>query len=85
MNKEMHLVLLATGSYDDYTENVIFVTNNKEKALLWVEKHNRLIKENDDRLRDYVFKEGQQKDPFWYDYIVYYEPVAILRTVEYRD
>ena len=80
----MHLVMVATGSYDDYNESPIFVTENKEKALLWVEKYNKLIKDNTDRINNYVFKEQQEKEPFWYWLIQYEQPTAMIRKVEYR-
>lgn len=84
MKKEMHLVTIATGSYDDYHESSIFVTDDKEKALLWVEKYNKIIKDNTDRIVNYVFKEEQEKEPFWYWLIAYEKPIAIVRQVEHR-
>ena len=76
--------MVATGSYDDYNERLIFVTENKKKALLWVKKYNKLIKNNTVRINNYVFKEGQEKEPFWYWLIEYEQPKAMTMEVEYR-
>ena len=81
----MHLVMVATGSYDDYNEISMFVTDDKEKALLWVKKYNKIIKDNTDRIGNYAFKEGQEKEPFWYWLIQYEQLIAFIRQVEHRS
>ena len=84
-NKEnLYLVVVATGSYDDYFENIKFATEDEEKALLWVGKFNKIIEENKDRINNYCFTLGQEKEPFWYDFIQYYEPIALIRKTELK-
>ena len=77
----MYLVLVATGSYDDYNENPIFVTQDKKKALSWVNRYNKIIKDNTDRINRFKFK---KKEPFCYWLIQYEQPVAIVKEVELR-
>ena len=84
-NKEnLYLVVVATGSYDDYFENIKFATEDEEKALLWVSKFNKIIEENKDRINNYCFTLEQEKEPFWYDFIQYYEPNALIRKTELK-
>jgi len=42
MNK-MYLVKYSTGSYEDYHQNNLFVTADKEVADKYVEKFNRIL------------------------------------------
>tara|TARA_R110000803_G_scaffold210269_1_gene281642 strand:+ start:46 stop:312 length:267 start_codon:yes stop_codon:yes gene_type:complete len=84
-NKEnLYLVVVATGSYDDYFENIKFATEDEEKALLWVNKFNRILEENKDRLNNYCFTKDQEKEPFWYDFVHYQEPNALIRKTELK-
>lgn len=84
MEKEMHLVIVATGSYEDYMEITMFVTDDKEKALLWVKKYNKIIEDNTERMEKYVFKSNQEKYPFWYELINYEQPKSMVREIKYR-
>ena len=81
MKKEMYLVMVATGSYDDYNESPIFITESKKKALLWVNRYNKIIKDNTDRINRFEFK---GEEPFWYWLIQYEQPTAIMKQVEHR-
>ena len=44
MKNEIFLVRCSYGSYDDYLEKVIFVTENKSKAVKYVRKYNAILK-----------------------------------------
>lgn len=84
-NKEsLYLVVVATGSYDDYFEKIKFATEDEEKALLWVNKFNRILAENKDRLNNYCFTKNQEKEPFWYGFVHYQEPNALIRKTELK-
>lgn len=41
----IYLVKYSSGSYDDYTEKIVFATTDKKKATKWVTKFNRIKKE----------------------------------------
>jgi hypothetical protein len=40
----MYIVKYSAGSYDDYSENVIFVTKSKVKASRYILKFNNILK-----------------------------------------
>lgn len=84
MNKKMYLVIVATGSYDDYTENVKFVTDDKTVADTWVARFNKIIDDNRERINDFPIQDPENEEPFWYWLIQYYYPNAMVRETEYR-
>lgn len=43
MNK-IYIIKYSTGSYDDYSENIIFATTKKSKATKYCMKFNRILK-----------------------------------------
>ena len=84
--KLVYLVSVCTGSYEDYTEHEIFVTNDKTLATKWKDRYNRIIDENKDRIKHYRDDcNCNKKLPFWHDEIYYNEPVAKILEVEFRN
>lgn len=80
-----YLVVVATGCYDDYIENVIFVTNDKDKADSWVTRYNKIIDDNLDRIREFPIQDPENDEPFWYWLINYQDPFAKVIESEYRS
>lgn len=82
--QEIHLVVIATGAWDDYKETVLFATKDKDKATKWVEKFHSLIDRHVDRIENYPTKKTRFALPFWYEFIKYQVPSAIVVTTEIR-
>ena len=41
---KIYIVMYSEGSYDDYRENIVFATENKNTASKYVRKFNRILK-----------------------------------------
>lgn len=83
--KVIYITIICSGQYDCYHEHSIFATLVKEKADMWCERYNRIIKENMERSLVYQQKTDWDKpEPFLYDILVYDNPFAIVREVECR-
>jgi hypothetical protein len=82
--KTMYLVMIATGSYDDYYENPEFITDDKDAANVWVARLNKIINENRGRLRNFDLN-SSKKLPFWYDNILLHDAQAQISEVPYRE
>ncbi len=79
----MYIVIVSTGRYDDHYENQQFVTNDKQIADIWVEKFNRIIDNNLERINSFdIMSTGSE--PLWYDFIISEEPTAYTFEIEYR-
>lgn len=77
-NKVVYMAILGTGTYDDYNEQIIFCSFNKLKVKNWVNRFNRIIENNSERILDYNVLDG--KEPLWYEYIKWEEPQALIRN-----
>jgi hypothetical protein len=42
-NKQAYIVQYSTGSYDDYYQELVFVTYDKEKAIDYCQKFNAIL------------------------------------------
>lgn len=71
--KYMYAVQIVEGG-NDY---VNFVTNDEQKAMDWVFKHNRLVEDIRSRLR-------MGKVGYLSEHVMYYNPWAFCRKVEIR-
>ena len=85
--KEIYIVKIGTGSYDDYYEREEFACFDLEKAQKWVDRFNKIIDENRKRIQAFysdpaVYRSDQ---PFWHDFIKYEDPNAMLTRVDIRD
>ena len=81
-NKIIYIAILGAGTYDDYAEQVIFCSFNKLKVKNWVNRFNRIIENNRDRIESYSVLNG--KEPFWYEYIKWEMPRALLQEAPIR-
>ena len=81
MSKKIYLVVKCLGSYDDYHEEVVFATQDEDKANNWVARYNDIIKNNKPRIES---KYKEKKYCFWYWDIVGEYPKAVVRKVEVR-
>ena len=84
--KEVYVVLVGIGDYEDYFEDIQFATFSKEKAKNWVEKYNRLIDLQRTRIedKDYENNPDYDKPPFLYDLISYHYPRAMMHKTKIR-
>lgn len=57
MQKEIYVVKMCGGSYEDYYETNIFVTFNKNTAEKYIKKFNSILKKWKDYYRQYTDKE----------------------------
>jgi len=86
MNKDvMYLVKICSGMYEDYTEQNIFVTRDKDKAKKWVDRYNRIVDENVDRIQTY-YDDGDYDKPELYCYwiLAYDNPNSIIEKLKVR-
>ena len=54
--KEMYIVKYYGGSYDDFYEHIVFVTDNKKTATNYVRKFNSILKKWKDHYKQYTEK-----------------------------
>ena len=84
----IYLVQLCSGQYEDYTQNEVFATTDKERAEKWCDKFNKIIEDNEDRIDKYYDDDDcddyDKEHPFWYDIMMYDCPTARFVKVELR-
>jgi len=85
---EIYVVHLGQGDISDYRFTAEFATHDKELAENWVNKYNRIVAENRDRICAYEFVDGDVPygywEPYCYNLIKYNEPEAMYRTIKIR-
>ena len=79
MKKIMYTANIASGEYDDYRENTIFCSENLEQVIKWVDKFNRIISDNRDRIM-----KSDNYDFFGYSFIKYQDPSAFKGEIPIR-
>ena len=83
--EEIYIAVIGQGEYGDYYESEIFASFDKDKVEKWVSKFNKIVEDNRDRIcSHYDDGDYNKNDLFWYDYISYSRPIAIITTVEFR-
>lgn len=81
----MYVVKIGFGEGCDFVEGIEFITKDEEKAVDWVNRYNRIIQDNKQRMIDFENKaEDNDVFPLWYDLILYTEPIARVEEVDYR-
>ena len=80
--KIIYIAALGAGTYEDYAERAIFCSFDKLKVKNWVNQFNRIIENNRDKIESYSVLDGEE--PFWYEYIKWEMPKAILRKAPIR-
>jgi hypothetical protein len=75
---KIYTATLTQGRYEDYYETIIFATFDKNKAEAWVDRFNRIIKENEERIFN------SDEDYFWNNFIRWENPIAIVQEFEVR-
>ena len=78
----VYVATIGIGSYGEYRENSIFCSTDKEKVEKWVNRLNKIIEDNTERIKKYECCEKEQ--PFWYDYINWESPNALMREIPVR-
>jgi len=78
----VYIAIIAMGKYEDYIENNIFCSIDKTKVENWVNRLNKIIEDNTERIKKYDNYTKEQ--PFWGDYIYWENPVAIMQEVPIR-
>jgi ABC-type Fe3+/spermidine/putrescine transport system ATPase subunit len=76
-----YLITIVSGiSHEINTDNV-FVTQDKEKAQKWVDRYNRIIDENTERIEQ-KWNDGELCH---HSYFIYYErPAAYFTEIDFR-
>ena len=84
MNK-MYLVEIDGEEYEDSYDFQVFVTDNKFKAILWVNKFNRIMEANIDRIQSfYNDNDYTKREPYLWSSLSSDKPTASYRGIEYR-
>ena len=81
-NTHIYVAMITSGSYDDYTENTIFCSMNKDKVEKWVNRFNNIITNNEKRIKEYECCENEP--PFWYDFVSWDYPIAVMNKIPIR-
>lgn len=76
----IYLVCVISGSHDDIHTEYIFATNDKLKALRWVNHYNGLISQHYERIVG-EYKNGNEV--FMMDDVVYRNPRALIEEVKW--
>ena len=82
--KEVFLVYVSGGRYEDYYQRSIFVTASEDKAQRWVERFNHIIETNDERWNEWWNNEREYKELLWGEWYIWDKPVAFYQKVEER-
>lgn len=81
-NEIMYVAILTMGDSVDYRESNVFCSVDKNKVENWVNRFNNIINNNRERINKYECCEEEQ--PFWYDYIKWENPYAIMEEIPIR-
>ena len=81
-NTCMYVAVVITGTNEYVNENNIFCSLDKTTVETWVNRLNKIIKDNTERIKKYY--NYTKEPPYWYDYINYENPIAILREIPIR-
>ena len=84
MSEKIHLAIIAMGHYEDYKETIVFSSKDEVKVQLWVDRFNKIIADNKDRMAKFVFEDDYIHEPLWYWEILYESPSAKTKEVELR-
>jgi hypothetical protein len=80
----VYIVGVNYGRYEDYTEEIIFATKDKDKAEKWRDRFNKIIHDNADRTYIKYEESGFTIKPFGYDKIHGEEYTAYIEEVGLR-
>ena len=90
MEKIMYIVKVCMGECEDYTEYLKFVTENIEVAEKWVNRYNKIIKDNKERIQtisNKIHKTDFEENiitPLWFYDILYENPEAQIEKIQVR-
>lgn len=80
-----YLVSIRFGDIYDFGIENAFITKDYEKAEKWIEKFNKIVQNNYDRINHYYDDDIFHKTPpLWFEKIYSNEPVARLEEIEFR-
>lgn len=80
-----YLVYVGTWDFESFFTKEKFVTDNKEYAEYWVNKFNRIIDNNAERIMCNFDDEGTRKILLWEAFIVLDKPIAGYKEIEFRE
>ena len=78
----IYVAIVAMGKHEDYYENSIFCSTDKTKVEKWVNRLNKIIEDNTERIKKY--NDYTKEQPYWYDYINWEFPLALIREIPIR-
>lgn len=79
----MYVAVIATGSHEDYQEDNVFCSTDKDKVEKWVDRFNKIVEDNEERIRERV-KEQDEPYPFWYGFIFWDGAYAEIHKIPIR-
>lgn len=79
--KPLYLITITTSLWGDIWIIPHFATLDKEKAEKWVERFNRIVEDNRERLNNFDLN-SSDNTPFWHDYILYENPWSSLKEIK---
>lgn len=80
--KECYAVFIGFGQYEDYHADLRFVTFSKEQAQNWVNKYNKIVENNFERLDNFNIDESLL--PLYYQEIIQDEAHAFFEKTKVR-
>lgn len=81
----MYVAVIATGSYEDYQEDNVFCSTDKDKVEKWVNRFNKIVEDNEGRIRERVDKQADNEPwPFWYRFIFWDGACAVIHKIPIR-
>jgi len=83
----MYLVSIMTGDTSGYSRQIQFATHNLEVAQKWVDKYNKIITDNSERLKSIEYDDDKD-DGFYFPYLYflvnYENPKAIIQIIKIK-
>lgn len=82
--KTVYLVMIATGSHDDFYSAPMFATEKEQTAKEWVDRYNGIIEKRLPVIEESFGKVGWDDMPFLGEFIYYQRPHASFQEIQLR-
>ena len=76
-------VYIVTITFNTQETSTVFATLDKKEVTSWVNRFTKIIDRNRDRLLAFDI-DCELVLPFWHDYIVYEDPIAMFTEVKLK-
>ena len=88
----IYLITLCTGRYDDYFEQVLWATSDKDKATKYINRFNLIVEKNTLRIMEKIEKAGKEGvysenyiESFWESYLIYDYPKMKINETKLKN